>query len=99
MANHISQGGELLAKAKKKRSIKPDLDQYICERNEKRYMTYSQAALFYSLPYYGLVRLAKAAGASWKVRKTAIVDLDKLDLYLEELRKEEHEHGTETQSN
>lgn len=85
-----------MARAKKKRNIKPDLDQYICERNEKRYMTYSQAALFYSLSYYGLVKLAKAADASWKVRRTAIVDLDKLDRYLEELRKEEHENGTET---
>ena len=88
-----------MARAKKKQNIKPDLDQFICERNEKRYMTYSQAALFYSLPYYGLVKLAKAADASWKIRRTAIVDLDKLDRYLEELRKEEHEHGKETQGN
>lgn len=30
-----------------------------------------------------MVKLAREAKASWKIRKTVIVDLDKLDAYIE----------------
>ena len=35
------------------------------------------------VPYYSMVKLAREAKASWKIRKTVIVDLDKLEAYLE----------------
>lgn len=59
----------------------PKLDAYI--RIERRYMTYREAARFFSMEYYQLVRLAKEANACWKIRKTVIVDLDKLEVHLE----------------
>ena len=87
------KGGVLVARAKKKRELKVNLEQYIKQEKKRSYMTYAKAAEFYSLPYYGMVRLAKAADANWKVRRTAIVDLDKVDFYLEELRKGELKDG------
>ena len=37
--------------------------------------------------YYQLVRLAKEANACWKIRKTVLVDLEKIEIYLETFRK------------
>lgn len=88
-----TEGGGLLAIAKKRKKIQVEIGKYITEKNKKRYMTYAKAAEFYSLPYYSLVRLAKQADACWKIRRTVIVDLDKVDLYLEELRMGELEDG------
>lgn len=82
-----------MTRAKKKKRIQVEVGKYITEKNRKRYMTYAQAAEFYSLPYYSLVRLAKEADACWKIRRTVIVDLDKVDHYLEELRIGEFEDG------
>ena len=45
----------------------------------------------YGVPYYTFVNLCKEAGASFKVKRTAIVDLVKLDAYIEELGAEEME--------
>ena len=72
-----------LKKSKKKRHG-PDLEKYI--RVERRYTTYREASRFYSIQYYRLVRLAKEADACWKIRKTVLVDLDKLDAYIENFK-------------
>lgn len=61
----------------------PDLEKYLEGRNHK-YMTYQQAARYYGLPYWGFVTMAKEAKATWKLRKTAIVDIAVFDRYLEE---------------
>lgn len=61
----------------------PDLDKYLEGRNHK-YMTYQQAARHYGLPYWGFVKVAKEANATWKLRKTVIVDTVVFDKYLEE---------------
>ena len=61
----------------------PDLDKYLDGRNHK-YMTYQQAARQYGMPYWGFVSVAKKAKATWKLRKTAIVDTVIFDKYLEE---------------
>lgn len=60
-----------------------NLDKYIREGKRRRYTNYAKAASFFSVPFYSLVRMAKEAKACWKVRKTVIVDLDKLEAYLE----------------
>lgn len=61
----------------------PDLEKYL-EKREHNYITYAQGAKFYDLPYWTFVKLAKQAGASWALRKTAIVDTIILDRYLQE---------------
>ena len=61
----------------------PDLDKYLDGRNHK-YMTYQQAARQYGMPYWGFVSVAKEAKATWKLRKTSIVDTVIFDKYLEE---------------
>lgn len=61
----------------------PDLDKYL-EGRKQKYMTYQQAARYYGLPYWGFVKVAKEAKATWKLRKTAIVDTVVFDKYLEE---------------
>ena len=55
------------------------------EGRKHKYMTYQQAARHYGLPYWGFVKVAKEAKATWKLRKTAIVDTVVFDKYLEEL--------------
>lgn len=77
-----------MAKAKKTR-YGPDLDKYIREGKKRRYMTYRKASVFYSIPYFQLVRLAKEARACWKIRKTVLVDIDKMDMYIEKFRMED----------
>lgn len=72
-----------LEKAKKRRHGL-DLEKYI--RVEQRYTTYREASRFYSIQYYRLVSLAKEADACWKIRKTVLVDLDKLDEYIENFK-------------
>lgn len=61
----------------------PDLDKYL-EGRKHRYVSYKEGAIMYSLPYWTFVNFAKAANATWALRKTAMVDLDKLDKYLDE---------------
>ena len=52
-----------------------NLDKYL-EGDKKRYLTYEDAARRYSMPYWTLVNLAQEAGATWALRKTAMVDID-----------------------
>ena len=71
----------------KKKKVGPDLDRYLGQ-NTKRYVTYGQAALIYSIPYYAFVNAAKEANACWKIRKTVIVDLDKFEAYVETMKEQ-----------
>ena len=66
----------------KEKSPPVNLDTYL-EGDKKRYLNYEDAARHYSMPYWTLVNLAKEAGATWVLRKTAMVDIDKLDAYLD----------------
>ena len=61
----------------------PDLEKYL-EGKAHRYASYKEGAIMYSMPYWTFVNFAKEAGATWALRKTAMVDLDKLDKYLDE---------------
>lgn len=74
----------------KKETGVPNLDKYLGER-QRTLCNYEQGARMYGVPYYTFVNLCKEAGASFKVKRTAIVDLDKLDAYIEELGAEEME--------
>lgn len=60
-----------------------NLDNYL-EGRDHRYMNYQEASRLYGLPYWSFVSMAKEAKATWKLRKTAMVDLVKFDKYLEE---------------
>lgn len=79
-----------MTKSKKTR-CGPELDRYIKMEKVRRYTTYRRAAVFYSINYYQLVKLAKEANACWKIRKTVMVDMNKLDKYLENFRDREGE--------
>lgn len=61
----------------------PKLDMYM-EEKKRRYVSYEEGAIMYSLPYWTFVNFAKEAKATRALRKTAIVDLVKLDKYMEE---------------
>ena len=79
-------------KAKEVRA--PDLEQYL-EGRKHRYITYKDGARMYSMPYWTFVNFAKEAGATWALRKTAMVDLDILDKYMDEhciLKEEREDH-------
>ena len=67
----------------KEKSPPVNLDKYLEGRNHK-YMTYEKASQLYGLPYWGFVSMAKEAKATWKLRKTAIVDIGVFEKYLEE---------------
>lgn len=59
----------------KKETGVPNLDKYLGER-QRTLCNYEQGARMYGVPYYTFVNLCKEAGASFKVKRTAIVDLD-----------------------
>ena len=73
----------------KKQTRAPDLDKYLSEDKKHEYVSYAQGAKMYSLNYWTFVRLAKEAGASWPLRKTAIVDLKILQEYMEEAKRQD----------
>ena len=61
----------------------PDLEKYL-EGKKRRFVNYKQGAKIYRMPYWPFVRLAKRAEANYPIRKTAIVDLNILDDFLED---------------
>lgn len=61
----------------------PDLDKYL-EGRKGHLVNYSEGAKMYRIPYYSFVRLAREAEAHYCMRKTAIVDVDLIEKYLEE---------------
>lgn len=74
-----------------KRCRPPDLEAYITDQKRHYYVTYGVGARAYSLNYWTFVRLAKEAGATWALRKTAVVDLKILDAYMDEYMREDYE--------
>ena len=61
----------------------PDLEKYL-EGKKRRFVNYTQGAKIYRMSYWPFVRLAKKAEANYPIRKTAIVDLNILEKFLEE---------------
>ena len=59
-----------------------NLEKYL-EGKRHRFCTYAQGARLYAMAYWSFVTMAKQAGANIKLRKTALVDLDILDDYIE----------------
>ena len=62
---------------------------HIMEHLEKvgrkhQYVSYAQGAKYYDLPYWTFVHLAKDAGATVNLHKTAIADIFAVDRYLDE---------------
>lgn len=72
----------------RKKGRPPNLDIYI-KGNKERFVTYYQGARLYDMGYSKFLKLAKEAGANLPIRKTSIVDLDKVDAYLVYLRQQE----------
>ncbi len=78
-----------MAKDEEKKKVRPpNLDMYI-EGNKRRFVTYYQGARYYDMGYSAFKKLAKKAGANLPIRKTCIIDLDKVDAYLAYLHKQE----------
>lgn len=73
---------------KKQAVAVPDLDQYLGEKR-RTLCSYEEGAKMYGLRYYSFVNLAKEAKANIKVKRHAVVDLDKLDAYINKLGEEE----------
>ncbi|WP_294241194.1 DUF6462 family protein [Pseudobutyrivibrio sp.] len=66
-----------------------NLDKYLVGK-EHRYCTYNEGARLYCMNYWSFVTFCKEAGANFKLRKTALVDLNIVDKYIEENFKEEY---------
>lgn len=60
-----------------------NLDKYL-DRSKHRYMSYEDGARLMGIPYWGFVRMAKEADATWALRKTAMVDMNVVEKYIEE---------------
>lgn len=54
------------------------------DRSKHRYMSYEDGARLMGIPYWGFVRMAKEADATWALRKTAMVDMNVVEKYIEE---------------
>ncbi len=61
----------------------PDLDKYLGE-NKRKLVNYEEGAKIYGIPYYSFIRLAKEAEANYTLRRTAVVDIDIIEKYLDE---------------
>ena len=71
-----------MAKDDEKKKVRPpNLDIYI-KGNKRRFVTYYQGARYYDMGYSAFMKLAKKANANLPIRKTCIVDMDKIDAYL-----------------
>lgn len=71
-----------------------DLDKYLVGK-EHRYCTYQDGARLYRMAYWSFVTFAKEAGANIQLRKTALVDLDLIDKYIEETCGEDEDNESE----
>lgn len=60
-----------------------DLEQYLIGR-EHKYVSYEEGARMCGLPYWGFVKMAKEAEATWALRKTSMVDMNVVEKYIEE---------------
>ena len=65
----------------------PDLERYIEEGKRKHYVSYTDGARKYGLKYWPFVKLVKRAGANIAIRRASVVDMDILDVYLEQFRR------------
>lgn len=61
----------------------PDLDKYL-EGHKRKFVSYKEGAEIYEILYYSFVRLAKEADANYTLRKTAVIDVDIIEQYLDE---------------
>lgn len=61
----------------------PDLEKYL-EGRARKFVNYKEGAEIYGIPYYSFVRLAKEAGANYTLRKSAVIDIDVIEAYLDE---------------
>ena len=66
-----------------KRTEVPELEKLI-QYGKKKFVRYEEGAKLYSMGLHSFQELAKEAKATWKLRKTAIVDTVVFDRYLEE---------------
>ena len=60
----------------------PDLEKYLVGK-KKLYVSYAEGARLYSMNYYTFVNLAKAAGANIRIKKNVVIDLAKVDAFME----------------
>lgn len=70
-----------MAKVAEQKARLPNLDKYL-KGKARRFVTYTDGAQLYSIPFYSFVRLAKEAEANFILRKCAIVDLDIVERFL-----------------
>ncbi len=68
---------------RKRNPMLPNLDRFL-EGRGRKFVTYTEGSNMYGIPYFSFVRLAREAGANITLRKSAIVDLDVIEKYLEE---------------
>lgn len=67
----------------KKKYRGPNLERYLEEGKRHRFETHYTASRYYGMDFYPFVRLVRKAGANYDMRKTAIVDLDIFEQFLE----------------
>ncbi|MCR5119782.1 MAG: hypothetical protein K6B44_09240 [Lachnospiraceae bacterium] len=59
----------------------PDLGK-VLEGRKRKFTTYAEGARMYEMNYYSFVKLAKKAGANFKIKKKVIIDLTMIEDYL-----------------
>lgn len=50
---------------------------------KKKWVRYSEGAEMYSMGYHSFIRLAREAGAVYRINRIVLVNTEKLDEYLE----------------
>lgn len=85
---------EEIEEAKRKEKLRalqkgPDLDKYLGNR-QRKLVSYAEGARIYSLNYYTFVKLAKRAGANIRIKKNVVIDLEKIEEFMEQNCKAEN---------
>lgn len=64
------------------RNIIPDIERLV-ENGQKKFVRYDEGAALYSLGLHTFQEIAKEAGAIYKVKRCVLVNIAKVDEYLE----------------
>lgn len=71
---------------KKRTEIKPETIERLVWSGPKKYVRYDEGKILYSMGLHTFQKIAKEAGAIYRVKRMVLVNTEKIDSYLENFR-------------
>jgi len=63
----------------------------LAKSGKKKFMRYEEGAALYSMGLHSFQELARAAGAVYRIRRIVLVNIERIDEYMENFREEGEE--------